>query len=359
MIILINLKKIAPFFLALNFIFFNLHISLGQELHQHQEKESLLDHLTESVQSNLVLEVDVTDLFLTKKYREYKNAVAHFTFEEDVWTDSIYIKARGVYRNRTCDNPPLKLKYPKKSLKKRGLKKQNELKLVYPCKNDENYQNYVLREYLVYKMYNILTENSLRVQLIDFTLKDALNQQSPIVSKGFLIEHREEIIKRLGAIKSDLKCMRPSHLSNYDYTLFQVFQFFIGNTDWLLPTCKNSEIISLDSVTMIPIPYDFDFSGMVSAEYATPQTAFGLTDIKERYFLGHKKKMEDLLPVFEVFQEKQLDLIQLVNDFDLLPKEDRKSMIRYINSFYKVLKKPAKVKRLFVHPMAESMAKDF
>lgn len=334
-------------------------ISWTQDLRQHKDKESLLDHLTEMASSTLDLEVDLDALFSDRKYMNYKMAVASFNFGDEVWTDSIYVKTRGVYRNRLCDNPPLKLKYPKKALKRRGLKKQNELKVVYPCKEKGEYQNYIYKEYLVYRMYNILTDKSLRVQLIDFTIKDALGKNEPIESIGFLIEHREEIIKRLKGVKSDKKCMKPSHLSNFDYSLFQVFQYFIGNTDWLIPTCKNSEVITLKDGLMIPIPYDFDFSGMVDTDYAVPQSAFGLKDIKERYFLGHKKKLKDLRPVFDLFQEKRAELTQLVKDFELLPKYERKSMIKYINSFYKILENPKKVKKEFVHPMAESMAADF
>ena len=209
------------------------------------------------------------------------------------------------------------------------------------------------------KLNNVLTEQSLRVQLIDLEIKDSLGNIAPITSKGFLIEHREELIDRVDAVMSDAKCMKPVHLSTYDYTLFQVFQYFIGNTDWLLPTCKNCEIISLESGVMIPIAYDFDFSGMVSTNYAVPNSSLGLRTITERYFLGHKKKMADLDPVLALFQAKKEALIKTVNDFEYLPKKERKRMVKYMEAFYKVLGKPKLVKRAFVHPMADSMKEDY
>ena len=158
---------------------------------------------------------------------------------------------------------------------------------------------------------------------------------------------------------SDVKCMRPEHLSTYDYTLFQVFQYFIGNTDWLLPTCKNCEIISLENGEMIPIAYDFDFSGMVSTSYATQNSALPVQSIKDRYFLGHKKKMKDLDPVFKLFKEKKNELIATINDFEYLSKAERRRMVKYINSFYKILDNPKLVKKEFVHPMADSMKDDY
>lgn len=324
------------------------------------KKESLLDVLVTQKLPKVSLEMDLKMLFDDRRMMNYQNAVATITFDDgEVWTDDIKLRIRGVYRGQKCDNPPLKLKYGKKMLKKRGLNKNNEFKLVYPCKSGKDYQKYVLKEYLVYKLNNVLTDQSLRVQLIDLEIKDSLDNIAPINAKGFLIEHREELIDRLGAVMSDAKCMKPVHLSQYDYTLFQVFQYFIGNTDWLLPTCKNCEIISLESGEMIPIAYDFDFSGMVNTEYAIPLSSLPVKYITDRYFLGHKKKMSDLEPVFALFKEKKLELVQTVNNFEYLSKGERKRMVKYIESFYKILDKPKLVKREFVHPMADNMKEDY
>lgn len=324
------------------------------------KKQSLLDVLTTQKLPKVALEMDLKMLFDDRRMMNYQKAVATITFDDgEVWTDQIQLKTRGVYRNQKCDNPPLKLKYKKKALKARKLNKNNEFKLVYPCKLGGNYQKYVLKEYLVYKLNNVLTDHSLRVQLIDLEIKDSLDNIAPISAKGFLIEHREELIDRVDAVMSDAKCMKPVMLSNYDYTLFQVFQYFIGNTDWLLPLCKNCEIISLESGIMIPIAYDFDFSGMVNTRYAVPNTALPVTTITDRYFLGHNKKMEELAPVLALFQEKKTELIKTVSDFEYLSKIERKKMVKYINSFYKILDKPRLVKKAFIHPMADSMKEDY
>jgi len=322
--------------------------------------ESLLDVLTTQTLPKVALEMDLKMLFGDRRLMNYQPAVAKITFDDGtVWTDNIKLKTRGVYRSQKCDNPPLKLKYSKKGLKARNLNKNNEFKLVYPCKLGEDYQNYVLKEYLIYKLNNILTDQSLRVQLIDLAIKDSLDNIAPIAAKGFLIEHREELIHRVGAKMNDMRCLQPKHLVTYDYTLFQVFQYFIGNTDWLLPGCKNCEIIDFEDGTMIPIAYDFDFSGMVEASYAIPNRSLPVETITDRYFLGHKKKMEDLAPIFALFQAKKAELINTVNDFDYLPKSERKTMVRYMESFYKILKKPKLLKKAFIHPMGDNMKDDF
>ena len=103
-----------------------------------------MDHLTESDMSKLEIETNLDELFMDRRRKNYKKAIATFTFEnEETWTDSLEVKVRGVYRASNCDNPPLKIKYSKKLLKRRGLKKRNECKLVYPCNNSPEYQNYI------------------------------------------------------------------------------------------------------------------------------------------------------------------------------------------------------------------------
>ena len=279
--------------------------------------------------------------------------------DESLIEEETKVKPRGKYRSRYCDNPPLKIKFSNKKLKARNFKKLNEFKLVYPCKSNEKYQNYVLREYLSYKLYNVLTDKSLRVQLVDLTLRDSTKNKRIKEFKGFLIEHREEFIDRIDGLMSEVKCMRPDHLDPQAYTLFQVFQFFIGNTDWLLPTCKNAEVISLKDGAMIPVPYDFDFSGLVGAEYATADPALGIQSVKTRYFLGHMKSMEELDPVLALFKERKAKLLSVVEEFEYLSKNERVDMTNYLKRFYKILDKPKKVKKLFVHPMGKNMAKNY
>ncbi len=342
--------------LALIYLPFNLQ-SQEENL---ETKISLLDRMQAEEKISLQIVTNIDTLFADWLRQSYHWGEAKLSFADgEELTEEVKVKIRGKYRSRHCENPPIKIKYSNKSLKKRNFKKLNEFKLVYPCESNAAYQAYVLKEYLIYKLYNELTDNSLRVQLVDFSLKDSLSGRTNRQFTGFLIEDREELIDRVNAVMSDMKCMRPNHLNQHHYTIFQVFQFLIGNTDWVLPTCKNSEIISLENGEMIPIPYDFDFSGMVDASYATTNLAFGFTSVKQRYFLGHLKPMEDLIPVLELFKQKRPALTQIIQDFDLLSEKDRKRMVKYLDSFYKILDKPKKVKRIFVHPMAEAMAKDY
>jgi len=330
-----------------------LQDSSSMEYLNHR-KESILDHLIESGMSRLELVTDLEDLFKDRKNRLYKKAVATFFFEDgNDWTDSLEVRVRGIYRAAKCDNLPLKMKYSKKTLKKRGLKKRNEYKLVYPCKNAKRFQNYIYKEYLIYKLYNELTDKSFRVHLIDFTIKDARQKEADIQTTGFIVEHKEEIIKRLDANKSDVRCIHTNDLPLDNSTLFQVFQFMIGNLDWIIENCKNVEVLQMKDSTLLPIPYDFDFTGMVNPSYAVPSSKFKQNFITDRYFLGQNTEMKDLLPVLNLFKEKKEVFIKMIDSFEPLPKKERRAMIQYLKSFYRILDRPARIQKVFIHDMGK------
>jgi len=111
----------------------------------------------------------------------------------------------------------------------------------------------------------------------------------------------------------------------------------IGNVDWLVETCKNAEVIQLKDSTLIPIPYDFDYTGMVNPAYAVPIRQFKQQSVTDRYFLGHQKNIKELLPIFELFKQKKATFINIINSFEYLPQRDRKAMVKYLQSFYRTL----------------------
>lgn len=147
-----------------------------------------------------------------------------------------------------------------------------------------------------------------------------------------------------------MRCLPFENLSPNDYTLFQVFQFMIGNVDWKINNCKNAEVIQLPDKTIIPIPYDFDYTGMVNPSYAIPFLRYKQNMVTDRYFIGQKKELKDLLPILELFKKKKDTFINIINSFESLPKKERRSMLNYLRSFYRTLDRPSQVERIFVQP---------
>jgi len=230
--------------------------------------------------------------------------------------------------------PPLKLNFKKKELKEAGLAKFDDMKLVTQCmKGDGNSKTSVLREYLAYKVYNEITEDCFRVQLLKITYKDIENGKT---SKqwGFLIEDTAEMRNRLGATKSEQK--RGFEKEAFNHACFYktaVFQYMIGNSDWDISAGRNIKTVMKDG-KVLAIPYDFDFSGLVDASYAMPNGNYEMSSVQERVYMGFKEDLVHLDATLEIFKAKQSDIINLVKDFKVLRMGDRRYVVNYLNSFY-------------------------
>jgi hypothetical protein len=329
---------------------FNIYGQNSQEV--NPEKQSLFSLILSEEKPTIEIDSDFKYLKTNRFKREYQTA--KFTVkkskkeEEYIWNHEAKIRTRGKFRCRTCEVPPLKIKFSKKELKEEGLKKANELKLVMKCKSElPDYQQYLYQEYLAYKLYNVLTDYSFNVQIVDLRLKDSKNKKKSSWQTAFLIEDEEELAKRLNVEVLDTIGIPKDDYLPIAYTRFQVFQFMIGNTDWLPTTCHNIQLIKNQENEIIPIPYDFDFSGMVSTHYSIPNSLTDLKNVRERYFLGNNKSGKELEIVFEEFRQKKDSLMGIINDFPYIEKRRKKMMLNYLDSFYGIIENDGFVKQYF------------
>jgi hypothetical protein len=186
---------------------------------------------------------------------------------------NIQLKTRGIFRLKSsnCFFPPLKLKLHKKEAKGTIFSDYEKLKLVLPCQKNKRYEQYVLLEYLAYKIYNILTEYSFRVQLVKLRLEDLEKKKPDYSMYAFLIEPVKSLAKRNNAKELEVKNIHPNLTDQKLMNQLALFQYLIGNTDWSVKALHNIKLLSRDSLQKpVAVPYDFDFSGLVNATYASP-----------------------------------------------------------------------------------------
>src|SRR5258706_7734844 len=85
---------------------------------------------------------------------------------QDGPTDVITVQlgARGHVRRmkQTCDFVPLRLEFAKDAVKETLFEGQDALKLVVQCRNAGDFEENLLREYLAYRILNVLTPHGLR-----------------------------------------------------------------------------------------------------------------------------------------------------------------------------------------------------
>lgn len=301
--------------------------------------QGLFDLLTQ----NQITDITITTAFQTfldnKRHKEYLNG--KFTFEpaENVdMTIPVRLRLRGRYRRMKCQFPPLKLKFKKSDLAAHDLNEFNELKLVTHCLDDETTSKELVgREYLTYRLFNILSENSFRVQMVDVTYRNTKGKPKKIKGRGILIEDADEVAYRMKGDIIDVMGLPDSVFNHQQEALVALFQYMIGNTDWSSSLKRNVELIKCDERGVLIVPYDFDFCGLVSAPYATPKTDLGQTSVRQRIFRGNADSVEDLHDAIHVFMEKKEELINEVNSFDILNRDSRNDIIEYLEEFFKAI----------------------
>jgi hypothetical protein len=209
----------------------------------------------------------------------------------------VALSVRGITRKSTdiCDFPPLRVQFTGAPAANSLFAGQKRLKLVTHCRNTASFQQYVLLEYATYRMYNVLTPYSFRVRLANIDYRDSDGR--PIVSRvGYFLEDLSDVAKRNGMKQTHGPNMVPlSDISSVDGARYALFQHMIANHDWSMRAgpagkecCHNAELIGpLAPGRAIPIPYDFDFSGMVNAPYATPPEQLHIGSVRQRVYRGY------------------------------------------------------------------------
>ncbi|NIP93601.1 MAG: hypothetical protein GWN18_19895, partial [Thermoplasmata archaeon] len=71
--------------------------------------------------------------------------------------------------SNTCEFPPLRLNFKKGQLDETLFDGQDKVKLVTHCRNGDRYEQNVVKEYLVYRLYNVLTPLGFQVRMAHIT----------------------------------------------------------------------------------------------------------------------------------------------------------------------------------------------
>lgn len=257
----------------------------------------------------------------------------------------IVVSPRGKSRRKVCGFPPLKIKFCKKELAADGISQYHKsLKLVTHCSEDLDALQNVLEEYLAYKVYNELSENSLKVQLIKIKYQDT-NSEVSFEKYGVLIEDIDELADRLAGEEVEGFGKELTAFENTDMNTFAMFQYMIGNEDWRVAYMRNIKFVKPKrSTKLIPIPYDFDASGLVSATYAKPDRDLKLQSVQQRAFMGNFTNKSERAETVALFNNRKTAIYQMIEDFELMNGANKARIIAYFDSFYEIINTPKLLK---------------
>jgi len=261
------------------------------------------------------------------------------------------ISARGHVRrmSQTCSVVPLKLQFSKDAVKDSAFEGQaSSLKLVTHCQNDKEYDQYILREYLGYKLSNIMLARSFRARLATVTYVDSRTSKTISTHYGILLEDDSDVARRLGGRTVALERVTFSELPLDPLMQMMMFEFMIGNTDYSIFALHNVVLVQMPDRSLHPVPYDWDLSGFVHAPYAAPDKRLGMTSITDRLYRGPCRTPEQLEPVFNNFREKKNQITLMIESIAPLNAASKQEVKSYIEDFFSTISRPSGVKRFFI-----------
>lgn len=270
---------------------------------------------------------------------------------DGVWDSlEVQLRARGNWRKANCFLTPVKMVIKKKERKKTVFKGNKELKLVLPCQNSDRGHDYVLKEYIAYKLYEIVTPYHFKTRRLHIDYSDVRKRKEKAYELlGFVIEDVSEVAKRNDA-KRVKRAVHP--LAQDDYTSVQsdLFQFLIGNTDFSSTYQHNAKLISKGDVKAIPVPYDFDMSGFVDASYAVVSQVQGqeleITDVRQRLYRGFQRNADIYEAVRQDYISKKDKFFEVLESFksDFLLERQYDATASYLRDFFDILEDDRKYK---------------
>jgi hypothetical protein len=262
----------------------------------------------------------------------------------------VQIRPRGHFRRmkENCSYPPLLIEFAKDGAHLNSVfKEQRKLKLVMPCQGDE----YVIREWLVYKLYNLITPESFRVRLVKVKLEDNKNRRTTNPFYGILLEEEMQMAKRNNAIAIEKK-IQPQQLQVSEFLSLCVFQYLIGNTDWSVQYQQNIKLIANDPMAIpVAVPYDFDHAGIVNAPYANPAEELLMKSIRERRYRGYC--INDLNVFEEIISKYNLlknDIYKLYTSCIFINAKYIKTTTQYLDDFFATINNPKAWQKEFSYP---------
>jgi hypothetical protein len=263
---------------------------------------------------------------------------------------AVQLGTRGHFRlmARNCDFVPLRLELPKEGTADTAFEGQTNLKLGTHCRGDKAYENYTIREYLTYRLFNMLTPLSFRARLGRATYVDATSKKPVAVRYSILVEHENEVARRFGGRIVELPRIVFKDLDAPTLTRMMMFEYMIGNTDFSIWALHNVRIVQDPARRLYPVPYDFDLSGFVHAPYATPDPRIGIRSVLDRLYRGPCRTTDEFETMAAAFRAKRGEMLALLDSMRDLEPDPRSEAKEYLESFFRAIEKPNAVKKQFV-----------
>jgi hypothetical protein len=263
----------------------------------------------------------------------------------------VEVRTRGKTRRdeEVCKMPPLRVRFDQAAADGTPFAGQPALKLVTYCRDSDSFDQLVLLEYLAYRTYNLLTPQSHRVRLARISYLERGDRRT--TRYGIFLEDWRAV-----AARNDLTAdpvdggVNVDKLNHDAANRVAVFAYLIGNEDYSLlwpepdeNCCHNIKPLLDRDGRVVPLPYDFDYSGLVNAPYAVAKNP--RRKVRQRAYRGLCDTQEGLEAALELTRARREDIYAVFRAQEGLSPAKLKSSMGYLDRFYDLIDQPAQVEK--------------
>ena len=306
---------------------------------ESRAQSTLFDTLYDMSIDRMEVALDLDSLLMNKMTaKEHPCTLKVITSDHNLMELPMKASVRSKSRRRYCDFPPLEFDFDKKVLENLNLIKQDKYKIVTHCLDIEAGELVLLKEFMVYQLYNILTPLSLRSKLVNIVYIHSITDFR-IEKKAILLESEKEFAQNNNGTLCNCMGTPADSIDAMQFETIAMLQYMIGNTDMDHLVERNIKFIKPESgQRWLPVAYDFDFSTLVNAPYVHPEVKD--KTLIRRTYLGFPGNATYLDEVKALFNSKKEEIIDYIRNFDLISSNERRAVIKYINDFYREINNP-------------------
>lgn len=272
-----------------------------------------------------------------------QSSLSYIASDNSVKKFNVGLRSRGNYRRLNCYYLPLWLKFDTNESKGSIFEEDKKLKVVLPCLKSSKANDHVVKEFLAYKIYEIMSPYHFDTKLVYISLiEDRDGKQKDHDLLAILIQDTKKLAASYDG-KRIKRHMDPNGQDPASAVRNALFQYMIGNTDYSIVYRHNEKLFYIDD-KIVPIPYDFDMSGLVNASYAVVSAiknkTLPISDVTTRLYRGFDRDEAIVQEIREEYIAKENEVYSMVDYYQPYFKDPKefKELRNYLDGFYKTIK---------------------
>jgi len=259
----------------------------------------------------------------------------------------VRIRTRGIWRLKNCEFPPIRLNFADKDTKHTVFDGLDKPKLVNYCRDNDQYEQYMLQEAQLYRIYQLLTPLSHRLRVAKIAYVDSASGKREALRYAMIIEDPDALANRFMSKLVKVKGASVGDLEAKELALAYTFLYYIGNLDFSFNGLHNTELLGTVDGRILPVAYDFDYAGAVNASYAVPPPNYGVPNVRTRKFLASCELAAEFPAAVAKLVEKKDAIYALYRDEIGKAMDPRivKETLEYFDEFYEDVRTPQDAER--------------